>query len=414
VEKSDYTTTDWENLLKADLNLGRPIIYAGSNTTSGHAWVCDGYQGTNYFHFNWGWGGACNGYYYLTNLNPGGNNYNSNQEAVWNIYPDPAFYPVGCAGQTVLTGYSFGSIEDGSGPSANYTDNQSCSWLIAPDDSVQSISLNFRRMMTEESADIITVYDGSTTSSPVLGTFSGNTLPPSFNLFTTGPCMLVTFSSNASVTGNGFLAQYSSTPVDFCPQNATLTDYDGVISDGSGRFQYRNSSDCNWIIQPPNATSVTLVFDTLNTELMKDFVEVYDYPSMEDLGRFSGYLQPPVITSGPSMLVVFKSDLINRGEGFSATYTTITGNVEITNVRDIKTYPVPAADVLNIEFNMIKQGRAEISIVSVTGSAVYRNDLGSCTGKVSVTADIGNVPAGIYLLKIITDEGTLNRKIVVN
>ncbi len=87
VWKSDYSTTDWENLLKADLDLGRPILYRGQGS-GGHAFVCDGYEGTNHFHFNWGWSGSANGYYYLNNLNPNGHNYSDYQGAGIHIYPN--------------------------------------------------------------------------------------------------------------------------------------------------------------------------------------------------------------------------------------------------------------------------------------------------------------------------------------
>ncbi len=78
----------WEQLLRNELNSGRPIIYAGYNQTgsSGHAFVCDGYSG-NYFHFNWGWGGASNGNFLLSALTPGGSNYTYTQSALLGIEP---------------------------------------------------------------------------------------------------------------------------------------------------------------------------------------------------------------------------------------------------------------------------------------------------------------------------------------
>jgi len=86
--KSSYSNTAWENMLKNDLEAGRPLYYAGTDGSSGHAFVCDGYQGTNYFHFNWGWSGYANGYFYLSNLNPGGYSFNQNQQAIFYVYPD--------------------------------------------------------------------------------------------------------------------------------------------------------------------------------------------------------------------------------------------------------------------------------------------------------------------------------------
>lgn len=95
LDRDDYTETEWINLLKADLNQNRPIQYSGSGSGGGHSFVCDGYDTDNYFHFNWGWSGYCDAYYYINNLNPGpggigsGSNgiYNNQQGAVFGVQP---------------------------------------------------------------------------------------------------------------------------------------------------------------------------------------------------------------------------------------------------------------------------------------------------------------------------------------
>jgi hypothetical protein len=59
--------------LKSDINNGRPVYYIGCDTTgvdNGHAWVVDGYNYSNEFHCNWGWGGSYNDWYSLAALNP--------------------------------------------------------------------------------------------------------------------------------------------------------------------------------------------------------------------------------------------------------------------------------------------------------------------------------------------------------
>ncbi len=93
VLKSNYTQTQWINLLKTELDASRPIQYAGFGS-GGHTWVCDGYDNNNYFHMNWGWGGSQDGYFLLNALNPGGGgiggagySYNTNQQALIGIQP---------------------------------------------------------------------------------------------------------------------------------------------------------------------------------------------------------------------------------------------------------------------------------------------------------------------------------------
>jgi len=86
--KSDYTLTDWKNLLIADLEENHPIYYSGDDGTTGHAWVCDGYRSSDgKFHMNWGWSGSANGYYTIGALNPSGYNPNQNNQAIIGIKP---------------------------------------------------------------------------------------------------------------------------------------------------------------------------------------------------------------------------------------------------------------------------------------------------------------------------------------
>lgn len=94
LEKNSYSDSQWLSMLKAELNASRPVEYNGRGSAGGHAFVCDGYDSNNNFHFNWGWAGANDGFYSLTNLVPGsggagGGNYNftNNQSAVFGIQP---------------------------------------------------------------------------------------------------------------------------------------------------------------------------------------------------------------------------------------------------------------------------------------------------------------------------------------
>ncbi|MBO7288204.1 MAG: C10 family peptidase [Bacteroidales bacterium] len=98
VYKYNYTDTEWKDLLKSELNAGRPVYYAGNTAgLMGHAFVCDGYDANGYFHFNWGWDGYCDGYYLIGDLEPGiggtgaGNgSYNDNNNIIIGIQPNPA------------------------------------------------------------------------------------------------------------------------------------------------------------------------------------------------------------------------------------------------------------------------------------------------------------------------------------
>lgn len=61
-EKKNYSSLAWFNLIYNELAEGYPIYSNGGS----HAYVIDGYDGDNMFHFNWGWGPGSDGYYLLS------------------------------------------------------------------------------------------------------------------------------------------------------------------------------------------------------------------------------------------------------------------------------------------------------------------------------------------------------------
>ena len=99
---NDYSDASWKAKLKDCLNLGRPLYYVGCSLSNGsicHAFVCDGYDTNEMFHFNWGWSGSSDGYYALGALNVGGYGYQYNytNQAIFNTHPscdEPTVYEI--------------------------------------------------------------------------------------------------------------------------------------------------------------------------------------------------------------------------------------------------------------------------------------------------------------------------------
>ena len=70
VNRSDYSYANWIEMMYHELAQGRVVCYAGSSSGGGHEFVCDGYQGEDFFHINWGWGGMSDNYFKLSALDP--------------------------------------------------------------------------------------------------------------------------------------------------------------------------------------------------------------------------------------------------------------------------------------------------------------------------------------------------------
>ena len=92
---SDATDdAQWDNIIYNEIQAQRPIYISGANSSGGHAFVCDGYDGNYCYHINWGWGGTSDGYYLLTNLTPGqqgiggsGDGYTAYREIIIGLEP---------------------------------------------------------------------------------------------------------------------------------------------------------------------------------------------------------------------------------------------------------------------------------------------------------------------------------------
>ena len=98
-QKNWYTNSEWESMLRENLDMGMPLYYAASGNDGGHAFVCDGYDDNNMFHFNWGWQGFDNGYYAINAFYLSHYSFLEYHEAIFGIYPDSDYYlrplPVG-------------------------------------------------------------------------------------------------------------------------------------------------------------------------------------------------------------------------------------------------------------------------------------------------------------------------------
>ncbi len=66
--RSDYNDSTWADILKENLDNSQPMEYTGYSEDFGHAFICDGYDTDGRFHFNLGWNGIFDGYYYIYHI----------------------------------------------------------------------------------------------------------------------------------------------------------------------------------------------------------------------------------------------------------------------------------------------------------------------------------------------------------
>ena len=93
IQRSQFEST-WIDTIKNELNHYRPILYSGKdpnpNENVGHAFICDGYDNYNLFHFNFGWGEDYDCWCMVDYIipNQSSSNYCANQTAIIGIEPN--------------------------------------------------------------------------------------------------------------------------------------------------------------------------------------------------------------------------------------------------------------------------------------------------------------------------------------
>ncbi|XP_059901037.1 cubilin [Gadus macrocephalus] len=239
-----------------------------------------------------------------------------------------AAYSVGCGGTFSGTGQIRSPYHPGA-----YPHNKECEWVLnQPQGYV--VTLNFLSFDVEGNAcrfNFVEVRDGSSSSSPLLGTFCGDQVPPM--LQSTQRSMYLRFKTDASVTNMGFTAAYAAAE-EGC--GATLTTPTGTITSPGHPEGYPHGADCMWFISVAPGNLIRLTFDSFNVEYdsscQHDYLEVYDNGTVQTgtkVGRYCGRSVPPSITSTDSLLtVLFVSDSTTATEGFSISYISINATTD--------------------------------------------------------------------------------------
>ncbi len=119
-----------------------------------------------------------------------------------------------------------GLVYDDGGPSANYGNNITSIMTIAPT-GASGLSLTFSSFNLEYNYDFLYIYDGPTTASTLIGTYTAAALPNNGNpIVASGNSLTLKFTSDGGLTYSGFSAMWQCTQIPAPPTaafNGTLT-----------------------------------------------------------------------------------------------------------------------------------------------------------------------------------------------
>lgn len=408
----DSTCLDWDSLIISHLHRNMPLYYAGwSNpNVNGHAFICDGYQMVDsnyYYHFNFGWDGHYDGYFYTNALNLVGTHFNLAQELIVNAYPDTtqyAFPPAhALTGTDTLTAMA-GSFTDGSPAPHTYPGGMDHTWVIRPkEDYFSSISLNMEYDIAE--GDTLWVSCDNPAISPLPFTGTDGTLNETWNCAEITVRML----TDDTLAAKGFRANYNTVSGTFCQGTSTRTSPSGTIQDGSGTQDYHPFSLCKYRIVVPTYDVIQLHFEYFDLEEGKDFLHVYDniFADSNLLVSLTGVMGDTTLSFYMGRLaLLFETDEQNNADGFKLTYQA--GHLGVNDITPPTwtLFPNPVSDRLNL------RGDGVVTAVQVLDMAGRALKTAAGQGENGVSLLVADLPQGIYLLRFDANGQTYTRKFI--
>ncbi len=176
-EKRNFTTEDWNTLLRENLAAGHPVMYSGRNGKTGHAFICDGYKAGNFFHFNFGWGGLFDGWFLTSAISPNGKDgYNSDQAAIVDIVPDNNGHVIlgqmkGWSTFTVTEPLEFyNSVGHNKFQDTNYDNECKSNFVFKSADASKQLVVDINELEDQH----VTIYDGKESNSYLRSLYGGS------------------------------------------------------------------------------------------------------------------------------------------------------------------------------------------------------------------------------------------------
>ena len=212
--------------------------------------------------------------------------------------------------------------------SEKYSSGETCTWYIVAWPDCQPF-FQFAYFNTEQGVDVFSVFNGDSTSSPLMFQASGF-YPTILDYTASSEYMTVTFSSDSQnefpgviAAVNNFIPAISQSAI-YCPGSNFINQNGTTISSLNVNGLYVGFEKCAWTFEAPTGFVPTITFLHLDTEPDYDFVRVYDGPLISTplLLQASGNALPdPITASGQYMTITFISDALIDLTGMNALVT---------------------------------------------------------------------------------------------
>jgi hypothetical protein len=84
-----------------------------------------------------------------------------------------------------------------------------------------------------------------------------------------------------------------------------------------------------------------------------------------------------------------------------------------TAINNLSVYPNPSRDIFNVSFTSEDAQDLEVRVINVVGEVVYTENLEQFVGEYTKQVDLATYTKGIYFLEITTNNGVVNKKLIL-
>jgi hypothetical protein len=469
--RGNYQDAVWYAKMKADIDIGRPMQYVGFGNSGGHTWVCDGYDNLDFFHMNWGWGGASNGFFAIDALNPSGMDFSQGEQCVFGILPivsasvDAAAVSVSSINEAICTDNLYAPVfKLRNFGSANLT---SCNVNYKLDNGAVQVYNWSGNMVTGQASNISLANYTLTAGTHTMTVFTSNPNNGSdgnnannqvvyiFNVYNSGVIPMVegfevpnitadqwkiipsqngaswAVNSQASSGGSRSIMIDNSTNVagntsilmgmenyDFYqvqnPSIAFKVAYQRKNANNNDKLSLEVSTDCG--------KSWTTRWSKQGSELAS-VAALSNAPFVPTAAQFTPYMINAWINSSSLFRWVFEADPTSVGNNIYLDDINLAD--EAVGIKEIgsfssaagfELFPNPSNGAATVRFNLTKNATVNINVTDLMGRNVLMvadKELSQGVQEMSFNKN-AELAKGIYLIGITVDGVTTTRKLVIN
>lgn len=221
-----------------------------------------------------------------------------------------------------------GTFYDSGGSGGDYSSSEDFQKTFSPATPGQMLQFVFTSFQTESvSYDYLSIYDGPTTASPLIGTYGGSTTIGTITATNATGELTFVWHSDGSVVYDGWAANISCVPPPtvYSMSNTAVTTCSGIFADNGGIVANYNGTSYTETFTPGTAgMSLKFVFTSWAIGDAQDYLIIYDgpdatYPSFGTFNASTG--SPGTITATNAtgqITYVWYSDGNGFGAGWSA------------------------------------------------------------------------------------------------